>query len=313
MTRGVPGALLLGVAAISFAAILFRLAAPTPPLVAAGVRLLVAGALLAPWSIALARRRNAAVFRYGALAGLAYAVHFGAWVASLTLTSVTASVTLVTTTPLVLALASLGTGRDRPTRRVWGALGLGAAGVAVLGGADVETEGALLGDALALLGAMAMALYLYVAREATLRVPGMSVMGFQGVATGAGAVLLLGSAAASGAPPLPPSGEALAFLVLAALLPQLVGHGLLTWCLRATSPTVVGIATLGEPVGASLLAWWWLDERPTGATLLGASLVVAGVALALTAGRGKLPPERPGRRAPPRFPSPGEAERLPPG
>ena len=42
--------------------------------------------------------------------------------------------------------------------------------------------------------------------------------------------------------------EALGYLALAAIFPQLIGHTLLTWSLRYTTPTVVGITTLG-PLG----------------------------------------------------------------
>ena len=69
--------------------------------------------------------------------------------------------------------------------------------------------------------------------------------------------------------------------MLAALFPQLVGHGLVTWSLRHARPTVVGIATLAEPVGASLLAFALLGEKVGGLTLVGCVITIAGVALAV--------------------------------
>lgn len=282
-------ALLVAVTAISFAAILFRLAAPTHPLVAAAVRLSFAAGLLAPAAWRAGRRGtlDGPAVRDAALAGLAYAVHFGAWVWSLGLTTIAASVTLVTSTPLVLAVVGLATGRDAPTGRLWIALALGAVGVAVLGGGDLLVPGALAGDALAALGAVAMAAYLWVARRASARSPRLSTLGFQAVATATGAAALWLAALLTGVPLAVPGARPLAALAGAALLPQLVGHGLLTWALRHTTPTVVGISTLGEPVGSTALGWLWLDEIPAPTTLLGCAVTLAGVTVALTRRRGR--------------------------
>ena len=160
-------ALLLAVAAICFAAIFFRMAEPTHPLVAAGVRLAVAAVVLLPFTVRAVRRGRlpAPVLRSAGIAGIAYAVHFGTWVSSLAMTSVAASVTLVTATPLVLAIVALATGRDRPERRHWISIGLALAGLALIAGADVAEPAALTGDALALVGAVAMAVYMLLARR----------------------------------------------------------------------------------------------------------------------------------------------------
>lgn len=273
-------ALVTAVTAISFAAIFFRKAAPTHPLVMAGVRLTIAALLLAP-AVWLARRRDRlpdAVVRSAMWGGVAYAVHFGTWVTSLTMTTVAASVTLVTATPLMLAVVGTIAKRDAPTRRHMLAIGLAGAGLLLLGGADLARPEALAGDALALVGAAAMAVYMLLARR---HGDDLDSWGFSGVATFVGAVLLLGTAAVSGVPIAFAGWEPFGLIVLAALFPQLVGHGLVTWSLRHVRPTVVAIATLAEPVGSSLLAWLWLDERVGGLTLVGCAITLAGVAVAV--------------------------------
>ena len=279
------GAALLGaLVALSFAAPLFRLASPTHPLVAAGWRLAMAAALLSPFLVDALRRGRfpAAHARGAALAGVFYGVHFGAWVSSLTLTTVAASVTLVTCTPLLLALLGAVTGRDRPTRRFWGALIFSTLGLAVIGGADlgaVGAPGALLGDALALLGAFSIAGYFLTARRLG---PSLDVTAFSAVAVGVGAALLLGAGWLSRVEMTPASGQAWLALLACALVPQLIGHSLLTWALRHTGPAWVAMATVGEPVGATLLTWWWLRESPTLSTLVGCTLTLAGVLVAVT-------------------------------
>jgi drug/metabolite transporter (DMT)-like permease len=212
-------------------------------------------------------------------AGLAYAVHFGAWVTSLGLTTVAASVTIVTATPLLLGIVALLTGRDRPDRRHWLAIALALAGLATIGGHDWGLgASALAGDGLAALGAAAMACYLLLGR----RLGGeMDVWAYSGLAVAVGSAALFAFAALRGAPLLPASGEAFAYLLLAALVPQLVGHGLLTWSLRHTRPTVVGIATVGEPIGATALAWLWLGERVPPLVAVGCAVVLVAVVVAV--------------------------------
>jgi drug/metabolite transporter (DMT)-like permease len=274
-------ALVVAVIAISFAAIFFKKAEPTHPLVAAGVRLAIAATILAPFALRAARagRLPRGVLVSAVLGGVAYALHFGTWVTSLGLTSVAASVTLVTATPLLLAVFAIVTRRDQPAPRHWVAIGLALSGLALVGSADASSEGALAGDALAFAGAASMAGYMLLVRRCG---DGVDVWAFSGVATFVGAVLLLGSAVVTGVPIAFPSTEAAVFIALAALVPQLVGHTLLTWSLRHTTPTVVGIATVGEPVGSTILGILWLHELAGPLTLAGCGVTLAGVITALS-------------------------------
>lgn len=279
-----PLVLLAGTLAIASAAIFFRLAQPTHPLVMAGTRLVIAAVLLSPL-IVRAIRTGALPkmhLREALIGGVLYAIHFGAWVWSLQLTTVAASVTLVTATPLFLAVWAVITGRDRPDRILWISLALAAAGVVTIGGTDLgNSMEAFIGDGLALLGAGAIAAYM-------VRVRGLgeiSVLPFMGVAAAVGGTLLLVTSLAVGLTPWPATLESFGWLFAAALIPQLVGHTALTWCLRHMTPTTVGIATLFEPVGSTLFAWWLLSETPRVGTLVGCALTLTAVATALVTRR----------------------------
>lgn len=283
-SRFTPLVIVVGVAAISFAALFFRKAAPTHPLASAAIRLIVASVLLSPFVVRGLRRGrlNARFVRHAMVGGLFYALHFGTWVWSLELTTVAASVTLVTATPLLLAVWGTLRGVDRPSGQLWIALALATAGVATIGGVDLgDSTAAFVGDGLAFAGAAAMAGYMLVVR----RLGAIDVFAFTGIATLVGGVLLTVAALMSGVEIVPASPAAFGFLVLAALLPQLVGHSALTWALRHAPPTAVGIATLGEPVGATLLAWAFLAEVPAAVTLAGCTLTLLAVALAIRANR----------------------------
>lgn len=286
-------ALAVGVVAIAFAAIFFRLAAPTSPAVAAATRLALAGALMMPFTVRGWRRGRLppVVLRGALICGLCYGLHFGAWVTSLSLTSVAASVTLVTATPLILGLVGRWTGQDAPTPRLWLAIGAAAVGTLIIGGADLALDGeALIGDALALLGAVAMVGYLICARRIGQRLaeagaPPLDVLAFAGITTTVGALCLAaftGLRALGGHGPIWPDMEALGWLALGALIPQIVGHNLLTWALRRTTPTVVGLSTVGEPVISTALGWLWLRESVSVEIAAGCLVVLAGITLGVS-------------------------------
>jgi drug/metabolite transporter (DMT)-like permease len=274
--------LLLAVVAISFAALFFRLAESTHPLVAAAVRLAISAVFLLPFVLRAGRqgRLDKPMVKAAFLGGVFYAVHFGAWVSSLTMTTVAASVTLVTATPLLLALIGLVTGKDRPDGRLWQSLLVACVGIGIIGWESLE-RGALMGNLLALVGAGGMAFYLLVARGQGER---LDPWAFTGIATAVGAFILCGVSVATGVSLEVPNQSALFFLFLAALVPQLVGHTLLTWSLKRVSPVIVGTATLGEPVGASFLAWIWLGEAVGPWVVVGCLVTLSGVGLAVWRG-----------------------------
>jgi drug/metabolite transporter (DMT)-like permease len=272
----------LAVIAISFAAPFFKLA-DAHPLVASAIRLAIASVLLATpaWRAHRAGRLPPKVLRAAALAGVFYGVHFGAWVTSLGLTSVAASVTLVTATPVMLGVIAIVTGRDRPTRRHWLSIGLALIGVLIIGGHDFGlSPSALAGDGLALLGAAAMAGYFLSARSV---MSSADPWGFSFVACVVGATVLFLGVLVSGTPLVLPPPEAIAWLALAALVPQIIGHGLMTRALRDARPTVVGMVTVGEPVGATLLAWAFLGETITPVIAVGCAITATAVVLAAAA------------------------------
>lgn len=285
MQRSQILALLLGVAAVSWAAPLIRLT-HAPAEVIAALRLAIAappvlvGALL--W-----RRHELRTLRHVDLAlavaaGLALACHFLAWVAAVQRTSVIASAVLVTTQPLFVAAAGRVLLGERPTGRQLLGIALATSGAALLAGGDLRDAGSLGGDALALLGAIFAAAYFLVGRRLRRT---HSNLAYVGVVYPVAAAALLAAVLASGHPLLGWPREAYGYIALLALVPQLIGHTSLNWALGSLSAVAVAIAVLGEPVGATLIAATLLDEPPTLVQLIGGATVLAGVAIALTGQR----------------------------
>ena len=291
----------LGILAVSSASLLIRFAqsAGAPSLVIAAYRLALASLVLAPLAIwrqaaelrALTSRQWILVL----ISGLFLGIHFAAWISSLAYTSVASSVVLVSASPLFVALLAACALRERPSRAVMAGLLLALIGAVVVGLSDacgaVGCPGwqdfwqgpAFGGDLLALLGALAFAVYLVVGRALRSQVSLTSYV----FTTYATAALLL--AAVLWLARLPITGystPAYLWLTLLALLPQLVGHSTFNWALKYLPATLISVALLGEPAGAIILAAVLLREWPGLIEVCGCLLILAGIALA---GRGPQP------------------------
>ena len=295
--RAVAVWLALGVVAISTSPILVRVAA-MPALALAFWRCLAGAAVLAPFAFrgqALGRLERGDVRRLVA-AGVFLAVHLGLWNASLALTTVAASTTLVSCAPLFVGLGSRFLG-EAPGRRAWLGIVLATAGAVVIGLGDAtgpvgEVRGAgpgptggwapLLGDALAFAGAAAVAPYLLLGRVLRRRLP---VTTYGASVYGVAAVLLLPACLLTGSSL--GGYPAASWLAVAGVVvgPQLLGHTVFNGLLATVRASVVAVAILIEPVGATVLAWLLLDELPGPGFWLGAPLVLAGVWLATTGSR----------------------------
>lgn len=273
MTRKVLLALALAVLAISWGAPLARLA-QAAPLAVATWRLTLAALLLTPWVLWRSRTLPAGLSR-ALPAGLFLGLHFGLWVPSLFLTSVSASVVLVTTQPLwVLALQRRFLGR-RVERRNLLSFALAFFGVVVIAWGDVRLSWkAFLGDAMALGGAVCMAAYLLVGTKLRAQMP---LAPYLWLVNGTGALVLWGLLLALGFSPWPQSSLSWLPLLGMAVGPTLVGHTLLNWALAHLPTYKVNLTVLLEPALASFWVWLLLGEAPPIHVLPGAGLVLAAL------------------------------------
>ena len=219
-------------------------------------------------------------------AGGMLALHFWSWNTSLGLTSIAASVVLVDTQPIVVALLSAVWLHEAPTRRQWMGIIIAMAGALIVASPDFAKDAttaaahprALLGDLLALIGAATAAIYFVVGRR--LRAT-LDLWAYVGIVYGACLVVLLLLVAATDAPLLPQPPREIAIFLALALGPMLLGHTGLNWALKHSPAYVVNITLLGEPIGATLIAAMLpgIREIPGPATFIGGAVVFAGVIL----------------------------------
>jgi drug/metabolite transporter (DMT)-like permease len=268
--------------AIGAAAIFARFALTAAgPLSVSALRMAIAAVPVVAVAVLRGRyaRFDAPTERRLALAGLALAVHFATWIASLQHAGVAVSTLLVCSTPVFTELWTLArTGRARPL--VLASLVLAAAGVAIVAGVPSGRDTPL-GIALALCGAVAMAAYLLLVRASDARYTTLAVVG----RTYPIAALALACAALvcrDGFPNLAARGAWAGILALA-FVSQLFGHTAINAAVRVLSATLVAMTVLLEPVVAAVAAAFVFGERPAPFTAAGALLVFAAIALALRA------------------------------
>jgi drug/metabolite transporter (DMT)-like permease len=277
--------LALAVIAISFGGPLTRLANAHPLAVAVwrlGLSLTVVGAFLVvgrgwrQWRTLTGTEVGAAL-----AAGVFLALHFWSWIASLNLTTVAASVVLVNTQPVIVALLSAALLDEAPARRQWIGIAVAVAGAVIVAAPDLSLSAgssrrALLGDLLAFLGAIAAALYFLVGRRLRAK---LDLWPYVALVYGACFLMLVVFALAVGAPLYPQATREIAIFAGLALGPMLIGHTGCNWALRYLPAYVVNVALLGETVGATLLAAALpgIREVPPITTLAGGALILAGI------------------------------------
>ncbi|MEE8421765.1 MAG: DMT family transporter [Dehalococcoidia bacterium] len=273
--------LAVGVVAVSWAAPLIRLA-EAPAIVVAALRLSIAAPPVLGAAILRRRGELRRVTRFDALvlalAGLALAGHFAFWVASVQRTSVVTSVVLVTTQPLFVSLGGWFFLGERPARATFVAIAIAMTGALLLVSGDLGDGGSLSGDLFAVVGAVLASVYIVAGRRVR---PGLSNLSYVATVNTVAALVLLFVLLLSGDPVRGLPRDAYLYIVLLALVPQLIGHSSFTWALGFVPAAVVATAILGEPVGATLIAATLLDEVPTLLEWAGSAVVLLGVYVGL--------------------------------
>lgn len=216
------------------------------------------------------------------MAGVFLALHFWTWFASLQHTSTLRSTTLVCLNPLWVGLVEWGYLRQSLGRNFWVGVLVALLGVGIMSiGTTATVEGDLWwGDFLATVGGILGSLYLLIGREVRKEVSvdryGAVVCLFASMCLGV--VCLWENISLGGY-----TQEIWMVLVGMALVPQFVGHIGMQYTLRFISASTVSLALLLEPVGASLISYLWLQEGVGTTEILGAIVILLGVAWGMKA------------------------------
>lgn len=266
-----------------------------PPLLMAGIRFLIAGALLYGWTVWRGERQPTSRqwASISLLALLIFAVDYGLvfWAEQRVPSGVTAII--MATISAFMALAEIiFLGTQKLTLRLSLALLIGLGGVAVLvshsldlGGAPVDTVGAVA----LIVGAIAWAVAAVFARTQPLPESKFLSSGAQMLV--GGVMLLLTSSAIGEFKEFHPAAVSVAawFSLAYLIVPgSIVAFTAYVWLLHHDSPTRVSTYAYVNPVVAVLVGYFMGGEALSGRTLMGALLVLVSVVM-ITATRKSQP------------------------
>jgi drug/metabolite transporter (DMT)-like permease len=286
---------------ISFAGPLVRLSHADPIAIAIwrlGLALIVVGLFLiftGQWrELPRITRRELA---FAAVGGVSLALHFWAWNASIHLTTIAASVTLVSLQPAVVAVISAILIREAPSLRQSLGIAIAILGAFLIAAPDLAGGLApggnrpILGNLLALSAAVTAGLYYTIGRRLRSH---LGVWSYVAIVYSAAFLTLVIIAMSRSIPLGPQPPREIAIFIGLALAPTLLGHTGMNWALKLLPAFVVNLTVLGEPVGATLLGALIpsISEIPGPSTLIGGAVILAGVIIATGAGgdRGATPP-----------------------
>lgn len=283
----IPLLMLIGIVAISFSAIFIKWS-DAPASIQGMYRLLFTSLLMLPFArpysgTAFALRKKDWLMLI--LSGAMLALHFLLWMGSLKYTSVASSTMIMALEPVFIMLGVYFLYKEKTALSAILGLGIAIGGVVFIGWGDIGISADnLKGDLLSVGGTVAVAVHMLIGQKLVVRMPSYlySLIVFLSAA-GVFAVYNLFMEISFFNYPAKEWG----IFVLLAVVPTVFGHILFNWLLQYVSATTVSMNILGEPVGASILAYLLLGEQLTTLQWAGGLLVMIGLAVYLYAGRRK--------------------------
>jgi len=283
----------VAVSSVSTASVLVRLSG-VHGFAAATLRLALGSAITMLFVAATGEYRKLAKLDKRTLAlmmvsGIALALHFDLWMASLWYTSIAVSVTIVDSYPVLMAVVGSLLFNERYTRKQLVGTGIAVAGVAGLSWASSKhLSGAhndsLVGAALAFCGMLAVVAYFSIGKHVRMKV---STLLYTVLVYGMGAIASLVASTAIHVRLAGYDTGTYVFLALLAIVPMIGGHTVLNFLLGRMELLVVTAPVLGEPVGATLLGAVILGEIPSVPVAIFMTITLVGIALVLLGGTTK--------------------------
>ncbi|MFW9851883.1 MAG: DMT family transporter [Candidatus Thorarchaeota archaeon] len=214
------------------------------------------------------------------LAGLFLAIHFATWFLSLKHVDVAISTTLVDTVPIFLAIFGFIFFREKIR-----ALGIIGISIAFTGGVllafalpntSAPQQNPMLGIVFALIGAITVAFYFLIGKKILKDSP---LWPYFAIVNLSSALFLLIYCLIRGYNIFSYSYLAFVLILLMAIGPSLIGHATYNYSLKKIPAFVVGVAILGEPIGAAILGVIFLKQIPVWYALIYAFIILIGIVL----------------------------------
>ncbi|MBR5529109.1 MAG: DMT family transporter [Oscillospiraceae bacterium] len=272
--------IVVGVIGIALSSIFVKYS-QAPSAVTAAYRLLWTVLLLTPAAMGKRENRREILKMPGKnlilsiLSGVFLAIHFAVWFESLQHTSVASSTSIVCTEVIWVALGYCLFLKGRLSWKAILAIGITLVGSVLIALSDSDGKGGhLYGDILALIAAVAVAVYTLIGQQMR---KSTSTTAYTYVVYVSCAVTLLAVCAARQENLFAYGFSAPVVGLLLAVFSTILGHSIFTWCLKYFSPSFVSASKLCEPVVAAIMAGFLFQEMPKVLQIVGGVLILGGV------------------------------------
>ncbi len=231
---------------------------------------------------ALRHRPHRDGVKWAVIAGALLALHFIGFFLAMRWTTVAAGTALVALQPIFAALFVTMTGGHIP-RKAWLGMAVSFSGVLLISGVDLHISlRSFLGDLAALISAALAALYMMAGSRAqrSLETTTYTTICYFICATTALPIAIISGVVLFNFPAR--EWWILIGLILGA---QILGHTMFNSVLKRVSPAIVSLIIFFEVPLSSLLAIWWLGQKPPLGILPGIALILVGCILVVTRSR----------------------------
>lgn len=290
ITHKIVLASFVGIISVSFASIFIKECADVPSIVLSMYRLDFAAIFMIIINIVNRSKifpLTKDEFLWGSIGGIFLALHFFFWIASLKYTSIASSVVLLSTNPFFVVLISLFF-KDKISKNIILAMIFSFIGTIIITFSDGNLFGkridhiALFGDFLALMGALMVSIYFLVGAHLRKTV---STSRYVTIVYTASAVFISLLVPFFNVNIVHYSAKDFYFILLLAIVPQLIGHSAFNWVLKYLKSSAVAVTTLGEIVGTSILAYLVFHQLIDFYQFIGICFVVLAILVSFKYGK----------------------------
>ena len=214
--------------------------------------------------------------KWAILAGFVLALHFYGFFLAMRMTTVAAGTALVALQPIFAALFVKLTGGEIPSR-AWLGMFVSFGGVLLISGIDLQISfRSFLGDLAAIISAALAAIYMLIGARAQRT---LETASYTSICYFFCAITALPMAIIAGNEILHFSAREWWILLGLIFGAQFLGHTMFNSVLKRVSPAVVSLIVFFEVPVSSILAIWWMNQRPPAGVIPGIVLILFGCAL----------------------------------
>ena len=269
--------IIFGVASCSLSAILVRFST-APSTVLVFYRMLLSVLFLLPGIFGLRKELVSLNCKHIGMcicSGLFLGIHFMCYFASLKLTSIASSVVLVDTEVFFVAIGGILFLQEKLSKIGWGCILLTFAGSVIVAMGDVG-NGHILGDLVALLGAVCVSVYTMIGRKLRKEIS-TTIYTWIVYLTAAMVVFVISMATDTKVYPI--SYQNLLIAVGLCVFCTLLGHSIFSWGLKYEKAAFISNTKLLEPVFATILGGIIFREIPSLTTCVGGVMIIVGIVM----------------------------------